>query len=391
MTFRDDIIHTFKREQSNGIVFQPRLYYWYYGNGLKNSTPEGYENQSVINELNSRFSRPFRAVHEEYHGKSLIDIYRQLNISPRYPLTDLGIGVVKINREFSSKNIKEEIFVEGSKTFVKISTPVGKIETVLEKEENGTRIAEYPIKTNRDLKVLKCFLEGTEISYEFDHAAFDIAEKEFGELGVSQFNLPGKSPFQTLLINYLGFENTVYAIADYPDELEDIMNLMDCKNDSLFEELLSTPVEIWNFGENIDANLTPPDYFEKYLIPYYRKRVAQLQGAGKFCHIHMDGSLGPLLPLINKSGFDGIEAPTPKPQGDVTLEELRNAMGNTIMLDGIPAVLFTDTYSLTDLEMCVTRILELFPANLILGVSDELPPSADIEKIKFVKELLEAQ
>lgn len=388
MTFRNDIINIFRGKQVNGTVFQPRLYYWYYGNGLKNSTPEGHEDQSVVNELNSRFPNPFRTVPEEYHEKSLIDIYRQLNISPRYPLTDLGINVLKNKREFSGKNIKEETSVEGDNIFVKISTPAGEIETVYEKEEHGTRIVEYPVKNNGDLRILKYFLEGTELDYEFDHAAFDIAEREFGELGVSQFSIPGKSPLQTLLVNYLGLENTIYALADYPDALEDIMELMDRKNDLLYEVLLKTPVEIWNFGENIDANLTPPGYFEKYLIPYYRKRVAQLHGAGKFCHIHMDGSLKPLLPLINDSGFDGIEAPTPKPQGDVTLEELNDAMGNTIMLDGIPAVLFTDTYSLTELEKCVTRILEIFPVNLILGVSDELPPSADIEKIKFVNKFV---
>ena len=388
MTFRSNIIDIFERKQVNGAVFQPRLYYWYYGNGLKNSTPEGHQDKSIVNELNSRFLTPFRAVPEEYHEKSLIDIYRLLNISPRYPLTDLGINVLKSKRKFSGKNIKEKISVEGDKIFVLISTPAGEIETVYEKEEHGTRIAEYPVKNNGDLRVLKYFLEGTEVDYEFDYTAFAIAEREFGELGVSQFNIPGKSPLQTLLVNYLGLENTIYALADYPDELEDIMELMDRKNDPLYEALRKTPVEIWNFGENIDANLTPPGYFEKYLIPYYRKRVMQLHGAGKFCHIHMDGSLKPLLLLINDSGFDGIEAPTPKPQGDVTLEELKDAMGETIMLDGIPAVLFTDTYSFADLEKCVTRILELFPANLILGVSDELPPSADIEKIKFVNKLV---
>ncbi len=31
----------------------------------------------------------------------------------------------------------------------------------------------------------------------------------------------------------------------------------------------------------------------------------------------------------------------------------------------------------------------MFSPNLILGVSDEVPPSADIEKVKFVSRLVE--
>ena len=104
----------------------------------------------------------------------------------------------------------------------------------------------------------------------------------------------------------------------------------------------------------------------------------------------MDGSLKSLLPLINKSGFDGIEAATPLPQGDITLEELKDTLGDTILLDGIPAILFLPQYSYKELEEFTIRVLKMFSPNLILGVSDEVPPTADIEKVKFVSEIVES-
>ena len=113
---------------------------------------------------------------------------------------------------------------------------------------------------------------------------------------------------------------------------------------------LSSPIKILNFGENIDANIDSPSLFEEYLIPYYTKRVKQIHQKGKFCHIHMDGSLKPLLPLISKLTFDGIEAATPLPQGDVTLGELKDTLGDTMLIDGIPALLFLPHYSYKDLE-----------------------------------------
>lgn len=129
----------------------------------------------------------------------------------------------------------------------------------------------------------------------------------------------------------------------------------------MYDVILNSPLKILNFGGNIDANVNSPSLFEEYLIPYYKKRIDQVHQKGKFCHIHMDGSLKKLLPLINKAGFDGIEAATPLPQGDVTLEELKDALGDTIFIDGIPAILFLPQYSCEDLEEFTVKVLDLFP------------------------------
>ncbi|GAG52022.1 unnamed protein product, partial [marine sediment metagenome] len=105
--------------------------------------------------------------------------------------------------------------------------------------------------------------------------------------------------------------------------------------------------------------------------------------------IHMDGGLKPLLPYINDSGFDAIEAATPLPQGDVTLEELREAMGDTILLDGIPAILFLPQYSYQELGEFAKKLIDLFSPNLILGISDEISPVGDIERVRFVSKVVE--
>jgi len=103
----------------------------------------------------------------------------------------------------------------------------------------------------------------------------------------------------------------------------------------------------------------------------------------------MDGSLKPLLPFLRQVPWDGIEAATPVPQGDVTLEELKEAMGDLVLLDGIPALYFLPHYPEEALVECVKRIVELFYPRLILGISDELPPDGDIERVKLVGQLVE--
>lgn len=96
-----------------------------------------------------------------------------------------------------------------------------------------------------------------------------------------------------------------------------------------------------NFGDNVHSGMLPPELFKKYVLPEYQKRNELLHKAEKFTHVHWDGDTKSLLLFARECGFDGIEAVTPKPQGDVTLQEVKAAFGNDLFLiDGIAAILF---------------------------------------------------
>ena len=389
MNFRERIVRTFQKKKVDQIVWQPRIYYWYYGNRLKNKLPEGYKERGLLDTFYEIIQAYQGNVPGRYNDKTMLEIYDDLGASPRYPLEVLGINI------FKTKNKKVKIrTAQGKEKEEKIGTiqegvtvhetPIGTLREVI---RHGYH-TEYPIKTIRDMKIMKYILDDTQ--FEFDPQAFEIADREFGERGVVQAFFPGaQAPFQRLIIYLMGFENTVYALNDNPKELKDLLRVVEECDDRMYEVILSSPLKIINFGDNIDSFIDPPPLFKEYLVPYYQKRTAQIHQEGKFCHLHMDGSLKPLLPFLNQMGFDGIEAATPLPQGDVTLEELKEALGDIILLDGIPAILFLPKYSLDELEEFVLKVLEMFSPNLVLGVSDEVPPPADIEKVKFVSEIVQ--
>ncbi|MEN8150169.1 MAG: hypothetical protein ABFS86_10115, partial [Planctomycetota bacterium] len=103
-----------------------------------------------------------------------------------------------------------------------------------------------------------------------------------------------------------------------------------------------------------------------------------------------DGDTGPLLPYAKQTGLDGIEAITPEPQGDVTLEQVKEALGDEVFLiDGIPAVYFDETYPVEVLVEATERIIELFAPKLVLGISDEISSTGDIERIRVVGEIVD--
>ena len=98
-----------------------------------------------------------------------------------------------------------------------------------------------------------------------------------------------------------------------------------------------------------------------------------------------------LLPYVHETGLDAIEAITPYPQGDVTLEEIREALGDDVFLmDGIPAIYFDETFSVETLVACTQRIIELFAPRLVLGISDEISSTGDLERVRVVGEIVDA-
>jgi hypothetical protein len=377
---RQRLLKTFRREPVSRIVWQPRIYYWYYGNRLQNELPEGYEDRSGLDMLYEVIQAYDGDVPDRYRNLSMIEIYNDLRASPRYAPEVLGIQVFKSSTDPGKVKVASQL--DGETRTITRETPLG---TVREVTRHGYHI-EHPVKSPQDMKVMQYILDHTD--FQFDAYAFQVAERAFGERGVVQTFYP-RSPLQRLIISYIGFENTIYALADYPNETHDLMRAIEAWDDQMYEVIGNSPLEILNFGENIDAFVDSPRLFSDYLLPYYNKRVDQMHQKGKFCHIHMDGALRPLLPLIKETHFDGIEAATPLPQGDVTLEEIKEGLGNKILLDGIPAIYFLPNQPVEELETCATKILEMFSPNLILGVSDEVPPPADIERVRIVTEIVE--
>ncbi len=321
-------------------------------------------------------------VPDRYRGKSPLEVYDQLNASPRYPHEVLDIGVFRTSID-PAADIEQETKTRNETKITITKTPKGDLRTV----RHAGYPTEFPVKTPGDCKIMEYVIQNTR--FEFDEKSYRKADQLFGPRGVIQSFYP-RSPFQALIVRYMGAKNTFIQLHRNREAVEGLMESLDRWADEIYDTLVSCPIKILNFGENIDANLASPKFFKRYLVPFYQKRIDQLHRAGKFCHIHIDGAIKPLLPYLHLVEFDGIEAATPKPQGDVTLEDLKEGLGDKILLDGIPAILFLPVYSKSTLEDFTSKLIEMFSPNLILGVSDELPPTADIRMVELVSNIVQA-
>ena len=373
LTNKQRFLNTFAKKKLDRIVFSPRLYYWYFGNSL-------YKKIKIEKYLKSE-------IPAKYLKKSQLEIYRMLNVAPRYSDETLYLPIIT-TRINSDANI--EITTQRGKkkdeTFTKYKTPLGNLtESIAIGGGLGGHYTEFAVKTVEDMKIMQYILENTEVLYHKDN--LKKAEEQLGDLGVVSTYLYS-SPYQKLVKTTMGFVRTILFLKRKPHEIEKFMSFLAEWDNQMYDIIAKSPLEVINFGENIDCNLSPPSYFEKYLIPYYEKRVKQLHQAGKYCHIHMDGSLKDLLPYLADLPFDGLEALTAKPQGDVTLEELKASIGDKILLDGIPSILFLSEYSNKDVQEYTKKVLEMFSPNLILGISDELSPNGQITKVEMIADLV---
>lgn len=319
----------------------------------------------------------------KYEGMSKVEIYRDLGCSARvYEYNCCFYPVYDETLHYSER-------WEGNQRVEAFETPVGSVTRIEQTTSSSwARLVKKEWVCNEeDLRVFTYIEQHTRWAYSQEN--FDKVQAEWGDLGAPCIFMPRVS-LQRLYIDLMGVEEAVYALADYPETVEAYFDALRESQMQLIDVINASPIRIVNFGDNIHSGTLSPALFKKYVLPEYKLRCEKLHAAGRFTYSHFDGDNRGLMEYYQQTGLDGIEAITPKPQGDVTLEEARHYLGDGMFLvDGIPAVYFDEVFPMEVLEECVHRILDLFAPNLILGISDEISSTGDIERIRLVGKIVE--
>ncbi len=317
-----------------------------------------------------------------YEGLTMPEIYRALGCSNRV----YDFNACFRSREDPAVRVTHN---ELSKTDFEVvtETPVGRQRARYRRSENNpwARPIDYPISDEAEMRV--AIWREERRTWHWDQGAYERLAEEWSGLGAPTMYMP-RTTVQSLYIDTMGVEAAVLALLDYPDVCEAYFAALEASAERLIEVINASPIEIVNFGDNVHAGTLSPALFEKHVLGAYQRRAELLHRGGKFVHAHWDGDCGPLLPYARETGLDGIEAITPRPQGDVTLRETKEALGDMFLIDGIPAVYFDATYSVETLLDCARECIELFAPNLVLGISDEISSTGDIERIRLVGDLV---
>ncbi|MBN2151411.1 MAG: hypothetical protein JW839_08200 [Candidatus Lokiarchaeota archaeon] len=369
MEVPERILRILRRQPVDRAVWQPSLTYWYSRNDVGGIAPSSAP-ASV---------KPF--VPDDLMGLDPIQLYERIQGSIRYPHECLHLPSFYTQLAPGSGVERRSAWTEGKELVEAVKTPAG---TIQKRSRDGFPLEHY-VKRIDDLDAVEYWLACTE--YRFNPYVFEAATEAIERLGVVQtYNF--RSPYQRSVIEFCGLATTTKFLRKHPRRMEAFFDRLLEWDEEAYKVILGSPLQVVSFGENIDANVSPPPVFEKYHVPYYKEHVRWVHEKGKLCHIHMDGDLNGLLQFFPELDFDGIEAVTFKPQGNVSIEEVAEAMGKKALVDGIPSILFLPQYSDVDVLGFARRVLDAFYPRVILGISDELCPTMEGHKLGLVGDLV---
>ncbi|MEM2294146.1 MAG: uroporphyrinogen decarboxylase family protein [Nitrososphaerota archaeon] len=299
-------------------------------------------------------------------------------------LRNMGLGIIGLMGfypcgdvyvvEMPNVEIEQRISVRGKRkiTTTIYHTPIG---SIIKKEDLSIGppnpwIIEYPFKGPSDYDIIKFIIEDME--YTPNYESFLWIDKHVGDDGYVRAGC--RSPFQSLLLDWMGYKTLFIELHKNRREIEKILNVMEKKYFELIKIFADSPVEVISIDGNINGRVTNPKLFERYLLPVYKKASDILHSKGKIVSAHMDGALKCLKDLIPKTGLDVVEAFTPPPLGDLPLSEAREEWGEKIIISAN----FPETVCLNGVEAIKQYTLEILktvaPGDaFMLTVTEDIP------------------
>jgi hypothetical protein len=359
MTFRERLLAVLSGQRPDAMPWFADLTYWAHSQRLAGTYPAEYEGDEG-----------FVRLHADYH----VGYY-------------LGYAAVWSSR-LDGVEVTSE--ADGDLTTTRWRTPVGEIRgqrrflPVSASEAN----VKWPVTTPDDLRVLRYIADATQTTTTYDQ--YEFLRKLCGGQGHPTV-LPPRSPVSQMLAEWTGAVNLSYLLADARGEVEATLEALGRGADGAYEAILGCDTPFVELPDNLTGEVVTR-LFERYQFDYYLRRIPPLQATGKKVGVHLDGTMRGIMPLLVRTGLDFIESITPKPCGDVAVEDLRDLAGPDIILfGGLPGAMFAPPFTADDIRRQVELIIEHHweSGRFILGAADQVPPNGDMNLVRLVGELCE--
>ena len=365
MTLAERLMAVFRGEQPDFMPWFADLTYWYGAQAYRKTLPERYQ------------------------GEGVVQLYRDLRCGCHEHALNLPCEISYEGVEVAVRR-ETDTDLSAEREVVEWRTPVGTLTQVKQFVPAGCcwGYRQYPVQSPADLRAMRYLFEHQQVKPNYEHQRRQLAMWQ--DWGVPS-SIPPRSPLAQLIVIWMGVTNTIYALADAPEEVEATLEVLAASDDPIYEAICDSPAPLVYFGENITSEVVSPRLFERYYAPYYRRRSAQLHAAGKYIFVHVDGTMRGVLPLMAATGVDCAQSLTPAPVGDVAVSEMRALAGPDLILwGGVPAAFFSPQYPESALrEIVMECIRHHLGTPFILGVCDQVPPDGIIERVRMVSEIVE--
>ncbi|MEI6211582.1 MAG: uroporphyrinogen decarboxylase family protein [bacterium] len=332
---------------------------------------------------------PFLAYVWEYFPKEIQD-QGQLAFHQHIGADPLWRGAPCPVRFLSPAEVQTSTFDESGRVVTKVQTPVGAIRQASARSEVGNTwfLVEHPLKTEEDYKVQIWIEEHTRLEPDARTVADHFCGAGREGLSLGMLIPRGKSAFQSLVEHHAGTEELNYALADFPDTVESLLDVM-IRNDLAAARLAAaSPYEYFITWEDSSTQNYSPAQYDKYIGPEIRQWCELLAAHQKRYVQHACGHVRDLLGRMKAGGVYAVESLAPRPTGNVALSEARGILGReTGIIGGIEPTEFLNL-SETALAPYVEQVIsDAAGGPHILANSDSCPPGVTVEKFKLVAQV----
>ena len=391
MTHRERMLATLRGQPTDRIPWAPRLDLWCIALRARHTLP-------------SRFSGLDTAGIADALGVACHAVRADYTL-PRQP-GDLALRGLGIDNHpdypfrTELRDLPCDLASDGEYLRATIHTPAGPLTTHLQQTAAMTRdgislpfVRQYPIASPADFETVAQVFEHLEVvPTPENYATF---HQRIGPRGLAVACGPlAASPMHLILHELVPMDRFFYLYADHREELLALTERLAPYYEAMIDALAACAAEVVFWGANYDQNLTWPPFFTAEIAPWLTKVADRLHAAGKHLLTHTDGENQALLPLYPDCNFDVAESVCPQPMTRLSLAEIRAGMGPRVTVwGGIPSVALLPD-SMSDAAFAA-YLDELFAGlgtgeRLILGVSDNVPPDADLERMARIAERIDA-
>jgi len=285
-------------------------------------------------------------------------------------------------REESVSSIETRFYTE---------TPVGTLtHTNLKSSKGNTSfIFEHPVKNIEDLKIQQWIAEHTTLKMNLSYVDEHFKNDGKNGLSIGMLTPFNKTAFQSLVEYYIGTEELIYMMMDYPEEIDEYLKIQVELGLSAVKIAKESPYEYFLTWEDSSTGNYSPSLYEKYIAPEIKGYCDILKTEDKKYVQHACGLLNDILGIMTDSGIYCVESLSSKPTGNTSVTDARKLTDDKIaIIGGIEPVHFLET-SEEDLPAYVHSVLEEAKGSrFVLANSDSCPPGVSPEKFRIVGDIV---
>ena len=243
-----------------------------------------------------------------------------------------------------------------------IKTPKGEISNLVRQDDNihtGWELEEF-CKNEADAEKV---ISLPYISYQPPVDSFFELDKKLGKTGIVMGDFPDAL---CLTVSIFGFSRFLMIYTDNPSLVFRLLDFFQ-------ERILDYARHLLENGAVTLYRIVGPEYatppylspisFDKLVTSYDRKLIALFHKYGAKVRVHAHGKTGKVLASFLEMEIDATDPLEPPPDGDVTLAEAREILGNKITLFGNIEERLFEIGTKNDVEAAVRKAIDEGAAN----------------------------